>query len=200
MTRSLWRVGVCPIALPDRSSRMVFAWQAPTRRATGPCIDALKVAMRCHGRPETQKSDQGSQVAASDAIEPLKNAGTQIGLDGEGAWRTASSRRGSGRPPHAMRSSCAPGRSPGTIRADFRMRRGSGKRPIRPISNRCAQSRSNNPARSIVLSWLGWPRDLAREPSGLRRVMQSDRRGNRAWNAVCLPSAIETPRCSRGRP
>lgn len=58
-----------------------------TSLETGPCIEALKDAMRRHGKPEIMNSDQGSQFTSIDFIKTLKDADIQISMDGKGAWR-----------------------------------------------------------------------------------------------------------------
>ncbi|MCH2127491.1 MAG: integrase core domain-containing protein, partial [Pirellulaceae bacterium] len=54
---------------------------------TEPCIEALKEAMRRHGKPEIMNTDQGSQFTSIDFIKTLKDADIQISMDGKGAWR-----------------------------------------------------------------------------------------------------------------
>lgn len=65
----------------------VLAWKLSTTLETGPCIKALKEAMRCHGKPEIMNSEQGSQFTSIDFIKTLKDADIQISIDGKGAWR-----------------------------------------------------------------------------------------------------------------
>ena len=45
------------VAVLDWFSRKVLAWRLSTTLDTGPCIDALKEAMRCHGKPEIMNTD-----------------------------------------------------------------------------------------------------------------------------------------------
>lgn len=75
------------VAVLDWFSRKVLAWRLSTTLETGPCIEALKEAMWCHGKPEIMNSDQGSQFTSIDFIKTLKDAGIQISMDGKGAWR-----------------------------------------------------------------------------------------------------------------
>ena len=75
------------IAVLDWFSRKVLAWRLSTTLETGPCIEALKEAMRRHGKPEIMNSDQGSQFTSIEFIKTLKDAGIQISMDGKGAWR-----------------------------------------------------------------------------------------------------------------
>jgi putative transposase len=75
------------VAVLDWFSRKVLAWPLSTTLETGPCIEALKEAMRCHGKPEIMNGDQGSQFTSIEFIKTLKDAGIQISMDGKGAWR-----------------------------------------------------------------------------------------------------------------
>lgn len=75
------------VAVLDWFSRKVLAWRLSTTLETRPCIEALKDAMRRHGKPEIMNSDQGSQFTSIEFIKTLKDAGIQISMDGKGAWR-----------------------------------------------------------------------------------------------------------------
>ncbi len=75
------------VAVLDWFSRKVLAWRLSTTLETGPCAEALKEAMRRHGKPEIMNTDQRSQFASMDVIKTLKDADLQIGMDGKGAWR-----------------------------------------------------------------------------------------------------------------
>lgn len=75
------------VAVLDWFSRKVLAWRLSTTLETGPCIEALKDAMRRHGKPEIMNTDQGSQFTSIDFIRTLKDADIQISMDGKGAWR-----------------------------------------------------------------------------------------------------------------
>ncbi|MCK5887071.1 MAG: IS3 family transposase, partial [Alcanivorax sp.] len=75
------------VAVLDWFSRKVLAWRLSTTLETGPCIEALKEAMRRHGKPEIMNTDQGSQFTSIEFIKTLKDAGIQISMDGKGAWR-----------------------------------------------------------------------------------------------------------------
>lgn len=75
------------VAVLDWFSRKVLAWRLSTTLETGPCIEALKEAMRRHGKPEIMNTDQGSQFTSIDFIKTLKDADIQISMDGKGAWR-----------------------------------------------------------------------------------------------------------------
>ncbi|WP_370395928.1 IS3 family transposase [Cognatishimia sp.] len=75
------------VAVLDWFSRKVLAWRLSTTLETEPCIEALKEAMRRHGKPEIMNTDQGSQFTSIDFIKTLKDADIQISMDGKGAWR-----------------------------------------------------------------------------------------------------------------
>ena len=75
------------VAVLDWFSRKVLAWRRSTTLETGPCIEALKEAMRHHSKPEIMNTDQGSQFTSIDFIKALKDADIQISIDGKGAWR-----------------------------------------------------------------------------------------------------------------
>ena len=75
------------VAVLDWFSRKVLAWRLSTTLETGPCIEALKEAMRRHGKPEIMNTDQGNQFTSIDFIKTLKDADILISMDGKGAWR-----------------------------------------------------------------------------------------------------------------
>ena len=75
------------VAVLDWFSRKVLAWRLSTTLETGPCIEALKEAMRRHGKPEITNTDQGSQFTSIDFIKTLKDVDIQISMDAKGAWR-----------------------------------------------------------------------------------------------------------------
>ncbi|SPH23960.1 hypothetical protein DEA8626_03037 [Defluviimonas aquaemixtae] len=75
------------VAVLNWFSRKVLAWRLSVTLETGPCIEALKEAMRRHGKPEIMNTDQGSQFTSIDFIKVLKDGEIQISMDGKGAWR-----------------------------------------------------------------------------------------------------------------
>ena len=56
------------VAVLDWFSRKVFAWRLSTTLETGPCIEALKEAMRHHGKPEIMNTDSHVMVTSSRAV------------------------------------------------------------------------------------------------------------------------------------
>lgn len=105
------------VAVLDWFSRKVLAWQLSTTLETGPCTEALKDAMRRHGKPEIMNTDQGSQFTSIEFIETLKGADIQISMDGKGAWRDNVF------PSHRLHCKRLPG-SGRTALADDQIRRG----------------------------------------------------------------------------
>nr|WP_319247694.1 IS3 family transposase [uncultured Celeribacter sp.] len=75
------------VAVLDWFSRKMLAWRLSTTLETGPCIEALKEALRRHGKPEIMNTEQGSQFTSIDFIKTLKDADIQISMDSKGAWR-----------------------------------------------------------------------------------------------------------------
>ena len=74
------------VAVLDWFSRKLLAWRLSTTLETEPCIEALKDAMRRHGKPEIMNAGQGSQFTSIDFIKAPKDASIQISMDGKGAW------------------------------------------------------------------------------------------------------------------
>jgi len=75
------------VAVIDWFSRKVLAWRLSVTPETGPCVDALKEAMRRRGKLEIMNTDQGSQFTSVDFIKVLTDSDIQISMDGKGAWR-----------------------------------------------------------------------------------------------------------------
>ena len=75
------------VAVVDWFSRKVLAWRLSITLETGPCLEALREAMKKHGKPEIMNTDQGAQFTSIDFIKALKDADIQISMDGKGAWR-----------------------------------------------------------------------------------------------------------------
>lgn len=56
------------VAVRDWFSRKVFAWRLSTTLETGPCIEALKEAVRRHGKPEIMSTDSHTIGASSRVV------------------------------------------------------------------------------------------------------------------------------------
>jgi putative transposase len=71
------------VAIMDWFSRYVISWEVSVTMESEFCVSALERALRT-GRPEIFNSDQGSQFTSVDFIQPLKDRGIQISMDGRG--------------------------------------------------------------------------------------------------------------------
>ena len=56
------------VAVLDWFSRKVLAWRLSTTLETGPCIEALKKAMRRHGKPEIMNTDSHAIGTSSRVV------------------------------------------------------------------------------------------------------------------------------------
>ena len=71
------------MAIMDWFSRYVIAWELSVTLEADFCIAGLERALAT-GQPEIFNTDQGSQFTSMGFIEPLKKAGVQISMDGQG--------------------------------------------------------------------------------------------------------------------
>jgi putative transposase len=55
-------------AIIDWFSRKVLAWRLSVTLETGPCIEALKEALRRHGKPEIMNTDSHTIDASSRVV------------------------------------------------------------------------------------------------------------------------------------
>lgn len=118
------------------------------------CIEAVEEAMAHFGKPEVFNTDQGSQFISREFTTLLMGAGIKISMDGKEAWRDnvfveriwksvqyeevylcayAS----------VSEARASLGIWPSTTARDL-TRVWDGRRPIRPTSTRCNQSRSRH--------------------------------------------------------
>jgi len=74
------------VAIMDWFSRCVLAWRLSITMETDFCVEALKEAMECYGKPEIFNTDQGVQFTATAFIETLAAQGVQISMDGKGRF------------------------------------------------------------------------------------------------------------------
>jgi len=72
------------VAIMDWYSRRVLAWRISNTLDPRFCVDALEEALERFGKPEIFNSDQGSQFTAAEFIEPLRERGIAISMDGRG--------------------------------------------------------------------------------------------------------------------
>lgn len=148
-------------AVVDWFSRKVLAWRLSITMDVAFCIEAVEEAMARFGKPEISaqcqrhyrdNTDQGSQFTSREFTALLIGAGIRISMDGKGAWRDnvfveriwksvkyeevylrAYASVSDGRASSAVIS-------PSTTAGDL-TRAWDGRRPIRPTSTRCSQSR-----------------------------------------------------------
>ena len=75
------------VAVMDWYSRRVLAWRVSNTLTADFCVDAVREAIACHGRPEIFNTDQGSQFTGAEFTGLLKEHQIQISMDGKGCWR-----------------------------------------------------------------------------------------------------------------
>ena len=83
------------VAIMDRFSRFVVAWQLSNTLDGAFCLEALRLAL-WHGQPEIFNTDQGVQFTARDFTGELEAEGIRISMDGRGRVFITSSLSGSG--------------------------------------------------------------------------------------------------------
>ena len=72
------------VAIMDWATRHVLAWRLSNTLDARFCVEALREALACHGRPEIFNTDQGSQFTSLDFTGVLKDAEIMISMDGRG--------------------------------------------------------------------------------------------------------------------
>jgi len=73
-------------AVMDWHSRFVLSWEVSITMETDFCINAVKSAIRRHGKPEVFNSDQGAQYTSTGFTDILKENDIKISMDGKGRW------------------------------------------------------------------------------------------------------------------
>ncbi|MDQ6970945.1 MAG: DDE-type integrase/transposase/recombinase [Mariprofundus sp.] len=73
-------------AVMDWHSSFVLSWKVSITMETDFCINAVKSAIRRHGKPEVFKSDQGAQYTGRGFTDILKENDIKISMDGKGRW------------------------------------------------------------------------------------------------------------------
>ena len=71
-------------AIIDWYSRKILAWDLSLTMDKSSAIEVLCRAMRRYGTPEIFNSDQGVQFTSPKFLQPLKDAGVRISMDGKG--------------------------------------------------------------------------------------------------------------------
>jgi len=74
-------------AVLDWHSRRVLSWRLSNTLTADFCVEAVEEAIARHGTPEIFNTDQGSQFTSLEFIEPLRERGIRISMDGKGCWR-----------------------------------------------------------------------------------------------------------------
>lgn len=71
-------------AVIDVYSRFIVGWGLSNTLTASTSVEVLKKAVRDHGKPEIENSDQGSQFTCEKWVNLLKDSGIQISMDGRG--------------------------------------------------------------------------------------------------------------------
>jgi putative transposase len=74
------------VAVMDWFSRRVLAWRLSITMEADFCVDALRDAMDCYGKPEIFNTDQGVQFSSADFVAVLESRGIRISMDGKGRF------------------------------------------------------------------------------------------------------------------
>ncbi|MGB7300591.1 MAG: IS3 family transposase [Burkholderiaceae bacterium] len=74
-------------AVIDVATRTVLSHRLATTLEACHAVEALQVALRRYGAPEIVNTDQGSQFTAEEFTDTVLGSGSQISMDGRGAWR-----------------------------------------------------------------------------------------------------------------
>ena len=74
------------VAIIDWNSRKVLSWRLSNTMDSYFCVEALREALRNHGRPEIFNTDQGAQFTSEEFTEVLKEQNIAISMDGNGRW------------------------------------------------------------------------------------------------------------------
>ena len=67
----------------DWFSRRVLSWRVSITMEAAFCVETLKDAMACHGKPDIFNTDQGSQFIGAAFTGVLANKGIAISMDGK---------------------------------------------------------------------------------------------------------------------
>ena len=72
------------VAIIDWYSLHIVGYRLSNTLEKGFVIDAIKNAIKMHGKPEIMNSDQGSQFSSHEYISLLKENNIKISMDGKG--------------------------------------------------------------------------------------------------------------------
>ena len=74
-------------AVSDWASRKVLAHRVAVTLEACHAVEVLTEAFKRYGAPDIVNTDQGSQFTAAEFTDLVKNRGSQMSMDGRGAWR-----------------------------------------------------------------------------------------------------------------
>jgi putative transposase len=74
------------VAILDVASRKVLSFRLSNTLSTEFCVCALQEALEKYRAPEIFNTDQGAQFTSDAWLEPLREAGVRISMDGKGRW------------------------------------------------------------------------------------------------------------------
>jgi putative transposase len=74
------------VAVMDWHSRRVLSWRLSNSLSADFCAEALREALDRHYRPEIFNTDQGAQFTCEAFLQPLRDEGVRISMDGRGRW------------------------------------------------------------------------------------------------------------------
>ena len=75
------------VAVMDWYSRRILSWRLSNTLTADFCVEALESAIAQYGAPEIVNTDQGSQFTSEEFVSTVHAAGSQLSMDGKGAWR-----------------------------------------------------------------------------------------------------------------
>jgi putative transposase len=74
------------VAILDVASRKVLSFRLSNTMNSEFCVRALQEALEKYGTPEIFNTDQGAQFTSEAWLEPLRQLGVRISMDGKGRW------------------------------------------------------------------------------------------------------------------
>lgn len=73
-------------AIIDWYSRFIIGWVLADSLDTAPVLEAVKCAIKIHGKPGIINSDQGSQFTSNEYVDFLKGESIRQSMDGKARW------------------------------------------------------------------------------------------------------------------
>jgi putative transposase len=74
------------VAILDVANRKVLSYRLSNTLSSDFCVLALQEALGKYGTPEIFNTDQGAQFTSEAWLEPLRELGVRISMDGKGRW------------------------------------------------------------------------------------------------------------------